>query len=198
MIDLYSPLDAAERATVAPAASAPPAWVAIFPVPNDAPRTIPPHRLGKPSAKWAYRNVIGNLMGLVCRFDHDGGKDVLPLTFCRNSATGETAWRWQAFPVPRPLYGLDRLAARPDAPVLVTEGEKTGDAAERLFPDYVAVTSPGGSKAAAKADWTPLRGRHVTVWPDADEPGRSYAEEVARLALAVGAASVRVVEAPHG
>lgn len=198
MVDTYAPLDATERAQVPPAASAPPAWEAVLPVPDDAPRSIPPHRLGKPSAKWAYRNGAGKLLGLVCRFDHDGGKDVLPLTFCRNSATGETAWRWQAFPVPRPLYGLDRLAARPDALVLVTEGEKAGDAAERLFPDHVAVTSPGGSKAAAKADWTPLQGRRVTVWPDADEPGRAYAEDVARLALAAGAVAVRVVEVPHG
>ncbi|WP_211107158.1 DUF3987 domain-containing protein [Azospirillum thermophilum] len=196
MVDAYAPLTVAERATLAPAASARPIWETILPVPEDAPRSIPPHRLGKPSAKWTYRNPAGKLLGLVCRFDHEGGKDVLPLTYCRNGATGETAWCWQALPVSRPLYGLDRMADRPDAPVLVTEGEKTADAAERLFPDHVAVTSPGGSKAATKADWTPLRGRHVTVWPDADEPGRAYAEEVARLALAAGAASVRMVDAP--
>jgi len=174
-------------------------WEPVLPVPDDAPRAIPPHRLGKPSAKWAYRDANGDLLGMMCRFDRDGGgKDVLPLVFARNSVTGETAWRWQAFPSPRPLYGLDRLAARPGAPVLVVEGEKTTDAAAILFPGHVAVTSPGGSKAADKADWSALAGRRVVIWPDNDPPGRSYAEAVARLALAAGASSIAMVQVPAG
>ncbi|WP_167525244.1 AAA family ATPase [Roseomonas genomospecies 6] len=174
-------------------------WEPVLPVPDDAPRTIPSHRLGKPSAEWAYRDANGDLLGMKCRFDRDGGgKDVLPLVFARNTVTGEAAWRWQAFPSPRPLYGLDRLAARPGAPVLVVEGEKTTDAAAILFPGHVAVTSPSGSKAADKADWSALAGRRVVIWPDHDEPGRSYAEAVARLALAAGATSVAVVQVPAG
>jgi putative DNA primase/helicase len=84
-------------------------------------------------------------------------------------------WRWLGFPKPRPLYGLDRLAARPKAPVVVTEGEKAADAAALLLLDHVAVTSPGGSKAAKAADWSPLAGRHVVIWPDNDAPGQAYA-----------------------
>ncbi|OYD85733.1 hypothetical protein CHT98_02945 [Azospirillum brasilense] len=174
-------------------------WEPLLPVPDDAPRAIPPHRLGKPSAKWAYRDANGDLLGMVCRFDRgDGGKDVVPLVFARNTATGETAWRWQAFPTPRPLYGLDRLAAHPDAPVLVVEGEKAADAAAPLFPGHIAVTSPGGSKAADKADWSALAGRRVVIWGDNDPPGRSYAEAVARLALAAGAPSIAMVQVPAG
>ena len=56
----------------------------------------------------------------------------------------------KAFPTPRPLYNLDKLAERPDDWILVVEGEKTADAAAELFPDHVAMTSPGGAKAAAK------------------------------------------------
>jgi putative DNA primase/helicase len=41
---------------------------------------------------------------------------------------------------------------RPDAPVIVTEGETAADAAAELLPDHVAITSPGSSKAAAAAD----------------------------------------------
>ena len=47
---------------------------------------------------------------------------------------------WQPL---RPIYGLADLAARPDAPVLVVEGEKAADAAAELLPDYVAVTIHG-------------------------------------------------------
>jgi hypothetical protein len=108
---------------------------------------------------------------------------------------GQREWRRKGFSGPRPLYGLDRLAARPDAPVLVVEGEKTADAATRRFKDYVVVTSPSGSNAARKAEWSPLKGRRVVIWPDADEPGSKYADTVADLLQGI-AASTEVVAIP--
>jgi len=59
----------------------------------------------------------------------------------------------------------------PDAPVLVTEGEKAADAAQNLFPDYVTTTSPGGCKAVHKADYSSLKDRDIVLCPDFDEPG---------------------------
>ncbi len=97
-----------------------------------------------------------------------------------------------------PVYGVDRLAAKPDAPVLVVEGEKAADAAQALLPEWVAVTSQGGANAAGKGDWAPLAGRDVAIWPDNDEPGARYAADVARQLETAGAASVRVVEIPAG
>jgi hypothetical protein len=73
------------------------------------------------------------------------------------------------------------IAANPDAPVIVIEGEKSVDAAARIFPKSAAVTSPGGSQAAAKADWAPLAGRRVLIWPDADPPGEKYALNVVTI-----------------
>ena len=96
---------------------------------------------------------------------------------------------------PRPLYGLDRLAACLEAAVILCEGEKAADAAAELFPEHVAVTSPGGSKAAGKANWSALAQRRVTIWPDADEPGLKYADDVAR-ALADVAATITVITPP--
>jgi putative DNA primase/helicase len=132
--------------------------------------------LGRPVATWTYRDTDGSFLFQVWRFDFaDGRKEFRPLSFIGG------VWRWQAPLPPRPLYGLDRLAAAPDAPVVVCEGEKAADAAQRLFPDYVATTSLTGAKGDAKADWTALKGRAVTVWPDSDAPGRKYAERVAAL-----------------
>lgn len=190
--DRFTPLDPDEIATAAKADD----WTPIAPVPPGAPRTVPPHRLGKPSDRWTYRDRSGQLLGLVCRFDTAGGKQILPLTYCRNTTTGETAWRWRGFDDPRPLYGLKKLDAHPEAVVLVVEGEKTADAAQVLFPDCIAVTSPGGSNAAAKADWSALKGRRVVVWPDNDEPGRKYAADAARLVMEVGALSAAIVQVP--
>jgi putative DNA primase/helicase len=78
--------------------------------------------------------------------------------------------------------------------VLIVEGEKAADAAQKLFPDCVAITSPGGSGAAGKTDWRPLKDRRVAIWPDHDKPGARYAKDVTRLAVEVGAAQVAVVD----
>lgn len=174
-------------------AKAPDASEWVRPVPPDAPS--PPrthHRHGMPSATWRYLGRDGGELFRVARFDKpEGGKEVLPLHL-RRDARG-LRWHWAAPPAPRPLYGLDRLSDRPGAPVLVCEGEKAADAAAELLPGFVAITSPGGAKAADKADWEPLRGRVVTIWPDADKPGEAYARAVRKLALAAGARSVAVL-----
>jgi hypothetical protein len=88
--------------------------------------------------------------------------------------------------------------ARPEAAVLVVEGEPAADAAAALLTEYVAITSAGGAQAAARSDWSPLRGRHVVVWPDSDNAGEQYAVDVARLVRGVGAADVRIVQLPSG
>jgi putative DNA primase/helicase len=123
---------------------------------------------GKPSAQWEYKTATGETIGFVCRFDTPDGKDVIPFCWCRNRDTGEARWKMKGFARPRPLYGLDRLAARPDASVIVVEGEKSADAAAAIMPDFVAVTWPGGGKGVRHTDWTPLAGRRVFVWPDRD------------------------------
>lgn len=179
------------------------AWRSILPVPDDAPKAtsldmgITARDAGR-LFSYRYINACGRLLGYVVRVDDEnGGKSFRPLTFCEEPG-GRREWRCKGFPEPRPLYGLDRLAARPDAPVLVVEGEKAADAADILFPDFVSITSPGGSKAAVKADWSPLVGRHVVIWPDNDDAGARYAGEVTAAAEAAGAASVCVVALPGG
>lgn len=175
-------------------------WIPIMPVPADAPAPPAGHPTrGRPARVETYRDAAGAVLGYVFRCDRpDGGKEFPALTWCRNADTGQCAWRWKGFPTPRPLYGLDRLAERPDAPVIVCEGEKAADAAARLLPDHAAVTSPGGAKAASHAQWGALARRHVVIWPDADEPGAAYAGTVARACLAVAAASVAIVDPPAG
>ena len=184
--EMFEPLSDDEREIAPPRPSASrtlDGWDVVSPVPDDAPKKIPPHRLGKPSDKWAYRNEAGELLFVVCRFDKvDGGKEILPLTFCQDGR-GNREWRWRGYPPPRPLYGLDGLSEYPETSVLIVEGEKTADAAQALFPDYVAITSPGGSKAADMADWNPMKGRRVVIWPDNDDPGTDYAKDVTGLGV---------------
>jgi putative DNA primase/helicase len=172
-------------------------WNPIVPVPETAPApTFRHHKFGQHSAEWAYRTSEGGLIGYIVRFDlPDGGKDVVPRCYCQN-ADGKREWRWLSFAKPRPLYGLDLLAKKPNAGVIIVEGEKAADAARKICPGVV-VTWPGGGKAVRYADWSPLAGRKVIIWPDRDEPGIAAAQSIAK-ALAPLAQSVRVITPPAG
>lgn len=175
-------------------------WTPILPVPDDAPAPdFRRPRLGKPVAHWTYRDAEGRVLGHDCRFEPKGErKQVLPLTYCQNSA-GKCSWEFKSFPEPRPLYGLDRLAkAAPDAEVMLGEGCKTADGAQRLLPGMVCMTGPGGSSAVGKVDLNPLKGRKVLVWPDADEPGRKAAKVLASRLKQAGAEEVFVIDPPEG
>lgn len=76
----------------------------------------------------------------------------------------------------KPLYRLDDIAQKPDSAVWVVEGEKCADSLARL--GLVATTS-GSASSAKTADWAPLKGRSVRIWPDNDSVGLKYAKDVA-------------------
>lgn len=164
-----------------------PEWVPIVPVP-DGIKQRPMDSFNRfnnsssdwdrfvTSRRWEYRDASGGLIGYIHRFEEpDGGKFLMPQSFCANTKTGEMSWRWLSFDKPRPIYGLDVLAANPEASVVLVEGEKACDAARELFAaagvpqnKLVVVSWPGGGKAVAYTDWSPLAGRSVALWPDAD------------------------------
>jgi hypothetical protein len=80
-------------------------------------------------------------------------------------------------PKPWPLYNRARVRAA-DV-VIVVEGEKCVHALTAILPDTIAATtSPAGAKNADKADWSPLAGKQVYLWPDWDESGRAYVRDV--------------------
>src|SRR5215217_4677146 len=103
-------------------------WRALLPVPGDAPplgrsllNDFAPYGYSVTDG-WAYRDKHGRLLGYAVRYDRPGNglpadKEFRPFTFCEGPK-GRREWRCQALPEPRPLYNLDHLAARPDAPVL--------------------------------------------------------------------------------
>lgn len=170
-------------------------WRPLLPVPADAPAAPAAHpKHGRPSERYEYRDASGALLGYVCRFEAGDGR---PRKAFAGLTYGESVqgrgWGWKGFPEPRPLYGLDRLAARPDAPVLLCEGEKAVKAAQTLLPDYVVTTWPNGANSVSKADFSPLRGRHVILWADADDAGLAAMKSVSKALNAAGAASRRWV-----
>ncbi len=169
--------------------------VCVMPVPGDAPRPPAAHvRHGPPVHRYAYLDAAGAVNFYHDRYEPKGErKQFAPLTLWR-TPDGKLAWQFKAPPRPVPLFGLDQLAARPDAPVVVTEGEKAREAAAALLPFAVVVCWQGGAQAVDKADLHPLAGRDVVQWPDADEPGEKCMAKLAERLQAIGAASVRRVD----
>lgn len=148
-------------------------WEPVVPVPEHAPTPDLVHfQRGKPVASWEYR-IDGKLYGYVARYPtSDGGKDIVPWTYCKDSGDTRGLCKWHMKQWPegsRPLYLPWGSVIDPDKPVLVVEGEKCALAAHQLLGDAWQVISwPGGGKAWDKADWSMLNGCKVTLWPDAD------------------------------
>lgn len=122
----------------------------------------------------------------VCRY---AGKSIRPLWW-----NGDK-WEFKAPPAPRPLYNIGQLTVGTGT-VLIVEGEKAADAATKLYPKAIVTTWPSGCKAINKADWSPLKGRRVILWPDADEPGQQAMDRLAQLLLKLPVDRVQMVTPP--
>lgn len=162
-------------------------------VPSAEPPDLSALRLNgmEPSEIYGYETPgLEGCSVLVCRYETPEGKTIRPWIPTDNG------WKMGAPPESRPLFNLRHLPET--GPVWVVEGEKAATAVIRA--GHAATTSMCGSKSAALTDWSPLSGRDVIIWPDADAPGAHYAESVVAL-LKSKARSIQVLafsDAPVG
>ena len=134
--------------------------------------------LGPPTAKWDYFTADGQLIACVYRYDPPGRrKEFRPY----NPKTGKNSP-----PTPRPLYNQPGIAATTH--VVLVEGEKC---AQALIDAGIGATTAmhGANAPIDKTDWSPLKGKHVVIWPDHDDPGWEYAMAAGAAALNAGAVS---------
>lgn len=169
-------------------------WKPVAPIAHKA-KPLPPRRtskpppdagapdmknhLGAPSATWRYNDAAGEPLMYVARYETKSGKEIRCWTW---GAVGEAPPAWgcgQYNRGERPLYGLEKLTANPSIGILLVEGEKAADAAQKLLKDYVVMTWPAGAMAWQLADLSPIKGRRVLLWPDADEPGKRCMDKLA-------------------
>lgn len=145
-----------------------------------------------PSMVFPYRRADGSLFGYVLRHELNGGGKETPMVMWVRLPDGKECWCRYPFPKPRPLYGLELLSD--DRQVILVEGEKCKDALAAKTGRLV-VTWPGGTYGINHTDWSPLAGRNVVIWPDADEPGFSTANHIAGIVSDLGA-TARIMEFP--
>ena len=177
-------------------------WTPIIPVPENALVSDPTEGLSESfkrkgmheTGRYCYRDLEGNVLGYVVRFEDTEDKMTLPLTYCVNEK-GTKGWWWKGFPVPRPPYGAE-LLKNSNNTVLIVEGEKKCDAARKIFPDTTVITWIAGTGSVHLTDWSPLAGREVILWPDNDEPGLICMEKLKKMLEKAGVGSVRIVSLP--
>lgn len=90
---------------------------------------------------------------------------------CRPQAGGYVQ---QGPPKPLPLY--NRVRIHKADTVVIVEGESCVHALHNC--GVVGTSSPAGAGKAHHADWQPLAGKNVILWPDYDEPGRRHMAQV--------------------
>lgn len=149
--------------------------------------------VGRPSPNGTGRRVVatynytdeqGALLHQTVRYEPKG--------FSQRRPNGAGGWIANLEGVRLVLYNLPAVIASPI--VFVVEGEKDADSLNALGVVGTCNAMGAGKWRAEYAQW--LRGKHVIIIPDADEPGRKHAERVA--ASLTDAASVKTVVLPGG
>lgn len=140
----------------------------------------------KHDQSWPYTDKNGNVLGYVLRWNtlEPPYKQIRQL---RKTEDGK--FELAGMKSPRPLYRLPELLNASE--VNVFEGEKAADAAVCL--GLVATSPSQGAQSPHLTDWSVLDGKTVIIYPDNDEPGRTFVKDVLRLLrLQAPKAKVRV------
>jgi hypothetical protein len=147
---------------------------------------------------YKYRNIDNELLGFAVRIEESGtgNKKVVPVAYCHNEASGKSRWMSKGFSDngTKPIYGLEKLAKAPSQPILIVEGEKTADAASKLFQDHTVISWMGGAQSVDRVDWSKLSNKIVTIWPDNDAPGK---EVMHKISNHIRAGKVLVADVSH-
>ncbi len=153
------------------------------------------------NARYAYKNENGEVLFYTVRLvskDNPSKKIVLPLSYGRYQGDENPRWQLKGYQEGGkiPLYNLKALHENSQATVLVVEGEKTAEAAQKICErdNMCCVTWSGGASAASKSDWSALSGRNVIIWPDNDKAGFKAADDVCVELRKVGVTSIGVVD----
>jgi hypothetical protein len=152
-----------------------------------------PERKPKPEPErkivtvYPYVDESGKLLFEVVRYE--------PKAFAQRRPDGKGGYIYNINGVRRVLYQLPDVlkAVQAGETIFVVEGEKDANALCGL--GLVATTNPHGAGKWRDDYSETLKGAHVVVIPDKDEPGRKHAESVAK-SLWGKARTIKVVELP--
>jgi archaellum biogenesis ATPase FlaH len=171
-----------------------PARTLLVPPAGDLPDMARADLGGAPAKVWTIKTPDGLPWLYEARYMIDGKKETRYYTFGRYSEDDPPRWECKHPAAPKPFYGLEQLAARPAAQVMIHEAPKKAEAGAGLFPKLVHLGMLGGVYAPAHMDLTPLKGRRCVLMPDNDEPGRQAMRRLAPLLLAAGVTEIKGID----
>ena len=116
----------------------------------------------------------------VVRIMKGDSKTDYPYTLFSNAKNYE--WRCKALHgVKYPLYNSRSLIEKPNARVLLVEGQKVAGIIKDILTEWAVVGWYGGAKSIGLSDLSGLIGREVYFAFDADTPGRQAIEKINKL-----------------
>lgn len=143
-------------------------------------------KLECPTMYWNYRDENNQVIARINRYDDAAGRKRYSCFDVKNSS--DTA------PNPRPLYNIPGIITSDK--IVFVEGEKCAESL--IYKGITATTTMFGANAPIdKTDWTPLKGKHVTIWPDNDEAGNKYAKNAEKKLLDLAVESLSILKIPQ-
>jgi archaellum biogenesis ATPase FlaH len=133
--------------------------------------------------EYPIKDIDGRLVATKHRNDFDDGQK--SFWFVRpNGATGLDGLDAKSLP----LYGTEALrSTRKD--VVIVEGEKAQEAGVEFDLPFIWLATVNGANSTPNAmALAPLKGKTVTLWPDADDVGRHHMQEIAKALYTMGVA----------
>lgn len=154
-------------------------WLPSFPV--KPPDKIVHATYGKPDLISPYKTKDGQLLTYVCRWNEEktgGRKQIMPYTY--GTLDGKLGWYFRSPAPPYYPYNLPDILENPNAFFLFVEGEKTANAATKLFglEGFVVTTTIFASGGISKTDFSAFANKMVFIWRDNDDVGKGYCEKL--------------------
>lgn len=133
------------------------------------------------AASWAYRDLEGNIIYIVDRFNTtNGNKLILPRCYVSEESSGKRGWLQKKLLDHNMLYNQEEFTDKKELPVLMVEGEKSCEAAKKIYGDkFWCTTWCGGAQGVYKLNCDLIKNRKVYLMPDNDTPGKKAMEYLA-------------------
>lgn len=168
--------------------------------PSESKQPVHPEhpKLGIASDSFEYLDRESKVVCTACRFDvSPDSKEFRPLTY--GEFNGVLGRYWRKPNGLMPLFQLPKIyAATWNQSAIVFEGEKTTNAGQEIFQNYICTTSFGGANGAKGTNWKPLQKCKVYVFPDNDANGLIYQQSVIDELHRLGNDQVYAVRLPKG
>lgn len=143
-------------------------------------------KYGYPNSVYEYYNIDNEFIGSVLRFKlPDGSKYTPPFNsricveegyrgqrkgvpYGKYYQLGDIEHTYFGFASPKPIYGIEQLNLKPNAPVIWVEGEKCADFLKERLPNSVILSCTGGTNNLEYTDFSCIADRDIYLLPDND------------------------------